>query len=163
MIPPIGFYSLAIITIACALAVVSVKNVFHAGLFLIGTFLGVAGIYASLQNFFLAAVQLLIYSGAIAVLILFGIMMTQRLLSKSQPVHNPLWFVGILLSAGILTFLILALSTLSTGALTVTPTEDLLRGIGQTLLQRQILAFEIISVVLLAALIGAVAVAKGKE
>lgn len=162
MIQPLLFYALAALIIICALLVVSVKNIFHAGLFLIGAFLGVAGIYVTLQNFFLAAAQALIYSGAIAVLILFGIMMTQRRIKVAEPSHNPFKIVSALMCVALL-----ALMTVAYGKLPyapISPAPDLLHDIGTALMQTYVLPFEIISVLLLAALIGALAVAgEGEE
>lgn len=162
MINPILFYLLALLIVVCSMAVVSLRNIFHAGLFLIGCFLGVAGLYVSLHNYFLAAVQLLIYSGAIAVLILFGIMMTERTWSSGEPTHNRLRlvsFAGVLVLLG---FLIRAFVAMPDGMMTA-EMNDLMHAIGQALMQNYALAFELISLVLLAALLGAVAVAKEKE
>lgn len=162
MINPLAFYILATLIVGCALLVVSVRNLFHAGLFLIGAFLGVAGVYVSLHNFFLAAAQLLIYSGAIAVLVLFGIMMTQRFWDAEPATHNSLRIVAIPVALGL--FLILALADLSlpTARFQLRP-ADLLQGVGTSLMQDYMLPFEIISLVLLAALIGAIAIAKERE
>lgn len=162
MLDPLAFYALAALTVGCAVAVVSVRNIFHAGLFLIGTFLGVAGLYVSLHNYFLAAMQLLIYSGAVAVLILFGIMMTQKLFPAREPSHNALWMVGIPVTLGLLAFLLRGLSRLPPGK-PVPPPQDLLQGIGNTLMKAYLLPFEIISLVLLVALVGAMAIAREKE
>jgi len=162
MIHPVAFYALAAVVILCALLVVSVRNIFHAGLFLIGTFLGVAGLYVSLQNFFLAAVQLLVYSGAIAVLILFGIMMTQRYWSEKQPSHNRLGIVALPLCGGLFWLLIQAYSHLPQTQI-VPVMENMIHGMGVVLMQVYVVPFEIISVVLLAAMIGAIAIGKEKE
>lgn len=162
MIHPLVFYALAVLIVGCALLVVTVRNIFHAGLFLIGVFLGVAGIYASLHNFFLAAAQLLIYSGAIAVLILFGIMMTQKFWSQTEATHNSFRLAGIPLALGLLFLLSTAYLSLPKIGFTP-PSFDLIQGMGKTLLGAAMLPFEIISIVLLAALIGAIALAKEKE
>ena len=74
----ISFWILAIVVIVAALAVVSVKNVFHAALALILTFVAVAGIYITLSADFLAAVQILVYVGAISVLIILSVMLTRE-------------------------------------------------------------------------------------
>lgn len=159
MISPIAFYILSAVIIGCALLVVSVRNIFHAGLFLIGAFLGVAGIYVSLQNFFLAAAQLLIYSGAIAVLILFGIMMTEAHWSREAPTHNTLRSLSFAAAAGLLG--ILAFAYIRTPVTFLSSHRgDVLRGIGASLMRAYMIPFEIISLILLAALIGAIAIAK---
>ena len=70
------FYGFALITIASAFAVVSVRNIVHAAFALMVTLFGVAGLYVFLQADFLAATQVIVYVGGILVLILFGVMMT---------------------------------------------------------------------------------------
>ncbi len=77
------FYLLAAIIVISALLVVTLRSVFHSALFLVLTFFMVAGIYLMLSAQFLAAVQVLIYVGAITILILFAIMLTQQIHSKS--------------------------------------------------------------------------------
>ncbi len=162
MIHPFVFYVLATLIVGFALLVVTVRNIFHSGLCLIGTFLGVAGIYVSLHNYFLAATQLLIYSGAIAVLILFGIMMTQRSWSLTSRTHNSLWLIGIPVSAMMAFLMIRSALTLPDSPIK-TVWENLLQAIGSVLMQVYVLPFEIISVVLLVALIGAMALGKESE
>jgi len=162
MIHPVAFYALALLVIACSMAVIFLRNVFHAGLFLIGTFLGVAGIYVSLHNYFLATAQLLIYSGAIAVLILFGIMMTERSWTSGNRSRNSLSLVSLAGVTLLLVLLIRAFGVLPSLQIT-SEVNDLMHLIGQALMQNYALAFELISLVLLAALLGAVAVAKETE
>ena len=77
------FYILGGIILVCALMVVTLRNVFHSALFLVLTFFFVAGIYLMLRAEFLAAVQVLIYVGAITILILFAIMLTYQIQSRS--------------------------------------------------------------------------------
>ena len=77
------FYVLAIIAAGSAIMVITVKNIFHSALFLVLTFFSVAGIYVLLNAEFLAAVQVLIYVGAITILVIFAIMLTHQLFSRS--------------------------------------------------------------------------------
>ena len=76
------FYLLSLVIIISALMVVTLKNIFHCALFLILTLFMVAGVYILLSAEFLAAVQVLIYVGAVSVLIIFAIMLTSQLTSK---------------------------------------------------------------------------------
>ena len=73
----VAFYILSAVTVVSSLMVVILKNIMHAILFLVLAFIGVAGLYITLNADFLAAVQVLIYAGAIAVLMIFAILMTR--------------------------------------------------------------------------------------
>jgi NADH-quinone oxidoreductase subunit J len=77
------FYLLAGVILICAILVVTLRNIFHSALFLVLTFFFVAGIYLMLNAEFLAAVQVLIYVGAVTILILFAIMLTHQIQSRS--------------------------------------------------------------------------------
>jgi NADH-quinone oxidoreductase subunit J len=83
----VAFWIMAVIVIAAALAVVFLRNVFRAALALILCFVAVAGIYLTLSADFLAAVQILVYVGAISVLIILAIMMTREV-QKGSPVNK---------------------------------------------------------------------------
>ena len=82
------FIILSVITLGAALAVVTSKNLFHSALFMVLSFVGVAGLYVLLEAGFLAAVQILVYVGAIAILIIFAIMLTRRLMAKDLVQRN---------------------------------------------------------------------------
>jgi NADH-quinone oxidoreductase subunit J len=77
---PWAFWLLAAMAVGCALAVVRARKLFHAALALVGTLFAVAGLYGLLQAWFLAAVQVLVYVGAIAIMILFAIMLTHNMM-----------------------------------------------------------------------------------
>jgi len=82
----LAFYALAGITLAAAAGVVFKRNLVHSAFLLSVTFLGVAGLYMTLEAEFLAAVQALVYSGAVAILVVIGVMLTQRDdMSRSNP------------------------------------------------------------------------------
>jgi NADH:ubiquinone oxidoreductase subunit 6 (subunit J) len=100
------FYLLAAIIVISAFLVVTLRNVFHSALFLVLTFFMVAGIYLMLSAQFLAAVQVLIYVGAITILILFVIMLTQQIQSKSIRQANEQVIPAALIS---IVFLIMAI------------------------------------------------------
>ncbi len=82
------FILASILTIGAALIVVTNRNLFHAALALMASFLGVAGIYITLDAGFLAAAQLLVYIGAISILIIFAIMVTRRMMQVSETPFN---------------------------------------------------------------------------
>src|SRR3954454_2501313 len=82
----IAFWGLAIVTLISALMVAMVRDLVHAVLFLILSFIGVAGMYITLSADFVAVVQVLIYAGAISVLMLFAILLTPRSARDNSPV-----------------------------------------------------------------------------
>ena len=88
-IPTVAFWVLAAMLVGSALAVVFLKNIVHAALFLVVVFGAAAGIYILLNAEFIAIVQVLIYAGAVAMLILFAIMLTQNSMSRhEQPIQR---------------------------------------------------------------------------
>ncbi|MDA1096012.1 MAG: NADH-quinone oxidoreductase subunit J, partial [Chloroflexi bacterium] len=110
MVPLVAFWLLAGITVMGAVGVVSSRNVFYAAVSLVTSLAAVAGLYVTLDADFLAVAQLLIYVGAIAVLIVFAVMMTAQLDRGSQ--LNRMWVGG--LSIAVLTFLGIVASVLQT-------------------------------------------------
>ncbi|HRO23890.1 MAG TPA: NADH-quinone oxidoreductase subunit J, partial [Promineifilum sp.] len=82
------FFILAAITLTSAIAVVTMRNLFHAALALMVSFLGVAGIYVLLEAGFMGMAQLLVYIGAISILIIFAVMMTRRMMQTRETPFN---------------------------------------------------------------------------
>lgn len=82
MVPMIIFGLSSLVTLGAALAVVTHKNILHSAFYLVLSFVGVASIYVLLEAPFIAVVQVLVYIGAIAILIVFAIMLTRRLYSE---------------------------------------------------------------------------------
>lgn len=159
-VPAAIFYILAAIIIGSAVMVVSLKNIFHCAVFLVLCFFGVAGIYVLLSAEFLAAVQVLIYVGAITILMIFAIMLTAKLYSAKIRQSNEQVIPGIIIVAALLVATVFTLSRtawrLSSQAAEVQSTV----GIGRLLLTKYVLPFEVVSVVLLTALIGAIVIAR---
>jgi len=158
----ISFWILAAIMILAALGVVLLRNVFRAALSLILCFLMVAGLYITLSADFLAAVQILVYVGAISVLIILAIMMTREVQRGSPP--NRLQFPAFVVT--ILFFEVLVLTLINTPwqisstqplAPTTASLATLLFGEGGF-----ILPVEIAAVLLLSAIIGAIVLAREK-
>ena len=165
------FWSLAILIIVSAIAVVQLKDLFRAALFLIVTFLGVAGMFILLRAEFIAGVQLMVYVGAISVLIIFAILLT-RDLEQGSPAHS--LKIPVALVAIILTILsIYAILSTEWHTTNIDMSEDQIKNIriifentipplGEMLLRDFVLAFEVVSVLLLAAVIGALAIVREK-
>lgn len=149
------FFALSSIIILSAICVVCLKNIFHCAIFLCLSFIGVAGIYFFIGAEFLAAVQILIYAGGVAVLILFAVMLTERRTEKKYShLENKLFSF----SVSFLIFIILVSSILSAGfsVAAVKKIPQSTNILGKILLSKYFLPFEIASVVLLIAMIGAI-------
>lgn len=159
----IGFYLVAGVTLLSALFVLFARKVVHAALALLPCLLGIAALYALLAAHFLFAVQLLIYAGAITVLILFAVMLLQRVLGGGVLAGSHNLLAGLLSAGAMFVVLAAALLTSTFGEATV-PSSDLgsenVARLGEALLTRDLLAFEAISVVILAAIVGAVVLAR---
>ncbi len=156
----LGFALAAGVTLIGALGVVTARTVFASGLFLILSFVGVSGIYVMLEAPFLAMAQLLIYVGAVAILILFAIMLTRRVMSE-QPGQqsNNQWPVAAAVAA--LLFGVLALATRQAWPISnAAPPDNVITALGEAFLGPYVLPFEIVSVLLLAALVGAIIIAR---
>jgi len=156
----IAFFALAGLTLLAALAVVALKNILHSALALVVTFIGVAGIYFLLEAPFLAVVQVLIYVGAITVLIIFAIMLTRRLMGSSLAQFTGKWWIAAPLALAL--FGMIGLVAYSTTWL-LRPKEalpaDAVAALGTELMTTYLLPFEIASILLLVALVGAIVVA----
>src|SRR3989338_4409603 len=154
------FYAVAGITVLFALLSVTLKNIFHSALSLIVALLGVAAVYIYLDAEFLALLQVLIYVGAIMTLIIFGIMMTLKISDKSLRQHNRQKFLSFLISGAMAALLISIFVRSNFKKACAIQPQVSLQDIGRLLLTKYALPFEIISVILLAALIGAVVISR---
>ena len=158
------FLVVALVTLYAALEVVTTNNLIHAALWLIVTLFGVAAIFALLSAPFLAVVQVMVYIGAIAILMIFAIMLTRGVGKADKPLVNKNWPVAAVF--GFLMFFALALMLIFSGrgnaampfmadsGATITTL-----GIALVSPAGYVLPFELASVLLLAALIGAIYVA----
>jgi NADH-quinone oxidoreductase subunit J len=138
---------------------VSVRNIFHAAIYLILALFAVAGFFLLLHAEFLAAVQVLIYVGAVAVLMIFAVMLTTRLTDARVRAHNEQVGPGLVVA-----FMLFVAITASLWSTTWPLSKDLetldtVRAIGRLLMTRYVLPFEIASLLLLAAMIGAIVIA----
>ena len=158
----IAFWILAIVGIVAALAVVLLRNVFRAALSLILCFLTVAGIYVTLSADFLAAVQILIYVGAISVLIILAIMLTREVQrgSPSNRLRIPVFVVAILF-LGVVVFAMINTPWQIAG---IAPQEPTTAALAVKLFGEGgfILAVEIAAALLLAAILGAIVLVREK-
>ena len=157
----LAFWSLAAITVGGALMVIVSRNLIHAVIYLILSFIGVAGLFLTLSADFLALVQILIYVGAIAVLMLFAILLTPHAIrdNAETPMRYPAAILmGLVIAAGAF----VALET-DWGAMRDEAIPAQARVIGESLINHYVLPFEIGAVLLTAALVGAIALAREDE
>jgi NADH-quinone oxidoreductase subunit J len=154
------FYLLAAFTIWAAAVVVLGKNIVRAAVALIFSFCGMAALYVLLDAEFLAAVQVLIYVGGITILLLFAIMLTSRIAAKEARVVNDQVGLSLFAAAGLLVGLVYA--SLRGIAVVSGPPRlpETAPFLGRALLTTYALPFEAVSVLLLAALVGAVILAR---
>lgn len=150
----VAFWVFAALAIGSALYIIAAHHLVHAVLALILSFVGVAGLFITLSADFLAVAQLLVYAGAIGVLTIFAIMLTPR--SGRDNASSPLFWPATVLA--ILLFGVIAIAALATAwPVQGRPGfEATAAGIGAAILGHYALPFEVVSVVLLAALIGAI-------
>jgi NADH-quinone oxidoreductase subunit J len=163
MIQTVVFVIFSLITLGAALAVVTSKNLFHSALFLILSFVGVASLYVLLEAPFLAAVQILVYVGAIAILIVFAIMLTRRLMAKDLVQRNAQWGWSAL--GAVLLFVALGLILLQVNwpVVEAAVPKETISILGQDLMGRYVMPFEVASVLLLVALVGSIIIARERE
>jgi len=155
------FWILTFIIIVSALLVVTLKNIFHSALFLILCLFAVAGIFILLHAEFLAAAQVLIYVGAVSILIIFAIMLTSNMASKKivQTNQNALVAFFACLMFLVVTLVLINKTGVWNYSTRVLPSENILT-IGKLLMTDFMLPFEVVSVLMLAAMIGAIVLAR---
>jgi NADH-quinone oxidoreductase subunit J len=161
------FLVFALITLLGALAMFRQRNVILAGLCLVLTFFGVAGLFVLLSNPVAAALQVVVYSGAIMVLVLFVIMLLNSHEEEPPESTRPVqaWAGAILaaaLGAGAVKLVLESRTLSDLDAKAIPAVAMTLQRLGDEIFARHLAAFEIVGLLLLAAMIGAVSVAKRK-
>ena len=159
----IAFAVLAIAILGSAIMMMLSRNVVHAAYWLLACMLGTAGLYLLLSAEFLALVQVLVYAGAVAVLILFVIMLTLRSREEAvRPLDFSLSAFGLAVAFGVAVYAALAASDAPSTATMPDTTPGVLE-LGTELFTTWVLPFELASLVLLVALVGAVWWAGGER
>lgn len=159
-----AFAIIAALVVVSAVAVMSLRNLVHCALCLVGTFAGLAAIYLQLDAQFVGLAQILVYIGAVAILIVFAILLTRSSEPPHQPVVSPSWWMGVAIA--VLTFGSLAAMVLSS-FLVLSPAQPktdvaadvAVKSIGTKLMTEYVLPLEVIALLLTAAMIGAVIIA----
>lgn len=170
------FAGLAVFAAICALMVVLSRNLFHSALALVGTLFAVAGIYALLEAEFLAVSQVLVYVGAISTLITFAIMLTRGMMfGPTSPLNRQAGTASMIIAllfavlGGLATHMpwskeTLDLSTLSWGVFADRSTgEAIIATLGQKFVTTYLVPFELMAVLLLVALAGAILLARDRQ
>ena len=157
----IVFGAIAAAMAIAAIRVVTTQNVVHAALYLVVVLAGVAALYVQLAAEFIAVVQVLVYIGAIVVLLLFGTMLTRAPIGRSSDLDNNqrgISFVVSLFLLGVLGWTL----TRAFGWDRIPEDTDIQQtgDVGEAIFQHYVIPFEVISILLLAALVGAVALAR---
>jgi len=162
------FLVVALFTLGSGLMVVTTRNLVHAAFWLVSTLFGVAVVFALLSAAFLAVVQVVVYIGAIAILFIFAVMLTRKDMRDQGPQMNPGWWFGALISVLVFIGLFLLLqgwNGLSATSSAIPSGFDAISELGNALVSPDayVLPFEVASVLLVAALIGAVYVAFNRK
>jgi len=161
------FYCMAVLILISAILMVTSRNIFHSALYLAATLFGVAGIFVLLNSYFIAGIQVLIYIGAVVVLSIFVINLTKKITGENIPQFNKQIIPSFIVAAIAVVLIILAVlktdwfKRISGGTIAAMDNTAI---IGKQFLTDFIIPFEVVSVLLLAALIGAIVlVAKDRE
>ncbi|MGP8200649.1 MAG: NADH-quinone oxidoreductase subunit J [Limisphaerales bacterium] len=164
----IAFYLIAVFTVAFAAAAMTLRRLVHCALCAAAAFAGLAMIYLQLDAEFVGFAQLLVYVGAIAILIVFAVLLTRGdEVAPGNKQSSPSWMAGVAVAALVLAAMAIAI-LLSPGLHRLAPSEavapvKMVRRIGEELMTRYILPLEMIGVLLTGALLGAVVIAMRDE
>jgi NADH-quinone oxidoreductase subunit J len=162
------FWVLAIAMTGAAVRVVTCANVVHAALYLVGTLMGAAALYVLLFAEFVAWVQVLVYVGAIVVLMLFGLMLTRAPIGRanldnSQRPLAAICALGVFVVTSWITITAFEGREIGIEQFAGSDGQGLTEAVGEMIFSVYVLPFEVVSVLLLAALVGAVVIARRDE
>lgn len=156
----IAFGIIALVIVASALRVVTTNNVVHAALYLVLVLAGVAGLYFILGAEFVGTTQILVYIGAIIVLFLFGIMLTRAPIGGEADLdHDQRWIGGLI---AVLLLAVISYTLIDRFEDSELPTDTVVTTaqVSDAIFGTYLVPFEVVSVLLLAALVGAIVVAR---
>lgn len=161
-ISQIVFLIMTILAIGGAIGMVTSRRLFHSALYLILSLFGVAGYYVLLSAGFLAVVQLMVYIGAVAILILFAIMFSRQGMSTGQTQRNHQWWVSLIIAAVLLAVLMVTVNSVEWPVSDVQPPDNTVEQLGLAFLGSYLIPFLVVGILLSVALIGAVILAREK-
>ncbi len=162
------FLIVAAVTLVAGVSVVTSRNMIHSALWLILALFGIAVFYVLLEAGFFAVIQVIIYIGAIAILFIFAAMLTRRELRDTGPQSNSYWWLGVIIALGFLAGIVVVLTNwqgFATTAPELVNAPNQLSQLGQALVSpdQYVIPFELASVLLVAAMVGAIYVAGEKK
>lgn len=157
------FILLALVTLGAAVGVVITKSLFRSALWLILSFFGIAGLFILLHAEFLAVVQVLIYIGAISTLIIFAIMLSRGMMDPKQPRFNDQWRPALALVVVLAAVLVGLVTRVAWPIARGEVPADAIRRLGEDFVGPYVIPFELASVLLVAAMIGAIIIARERE
>ena len=158
-----AFWGLALVLLASSLAVVLSKNLFHSVLYLALALVATAGVFLLLHAEFLAAVQVLLYAGGVITIVVFAIVVTERLVGERLAQTNRGVANGGLISLAVLVWVVIFLVRAELPVTAPPLREDLTQAIGRDLLTRFVLPFELLAALFLVGLLGALYFARKEE
>jgi NADH:ubiquinone oxidoreductase subunit 6 (subunit J) len=159
----VAFWFVSVVLVGSALAVVLTKNLFHSVLWLALALTSTAGVFLLLEAEFLAAVQLLLYAGGVITIAVFAIVVTERLVGESLSQTSRNLAGGALVTAAIGGVIVSILGRSGLALSRPAMTGDLTRDIGESILTRFVLPFELLALLMLVALIAAIYFARPEE
>ena len=159
----VTFWGLCVLLIGSALAVVLTKNLFHSVLYLALSLTATAGVFLALDAEFLAAVQLLLYAGGVITIVVFAIVVTERLVGDRITQTSRSILTGVVLAGALLLGLLRFLRGVDLPVERPSIGVDVTRAIGQVLLTEFVLPFELLAVLLLVGLLGALYFARPED
>jgi NADH:ubiquinone oxidoreductase subunit 6 (subunit J) len=159
----IAFWAFAVILVGAGLAVVIGKNLFHSVLWLALALISTAGVFLTLDAEFIAAVQVLLYAGGVITVVVFAIVVTERLVGERLSQTSRHLAAGAVVSAGLLALLLRGISQAHLELPRPALRPDLTRQLGTSLLTRFVLPFELLAVLLLVGLLAASYFARPEE
>jgi NADH-quinone oxidoreductase subunit J len=161
----IAFFITAAVILGAAIMVVSARNLVHAALWLIVTLFGMAVLFVLLEAGFLAAVQVVVYIGAISILIIFAIMLTRRVMQDTGPQTNRQWPLAAVIALAVFAAVVTIVTQVRYPLANTPVPETSLATLGFDLVSPNgyVVALVVIGVLLAAGMIGSIAIAKDKE
>jgi NADH-quinone oxidoreductase subunit J len=156
----LGFGGLAVVLLAAALGVVLTRNLFHSVLYLAVVLVATAGVFLLLDAAFLFGVQLLLYAGGVVTIVVFAIMLTERLVGDRLAQTSRFVFSGAVIALAMFMGVLLFVGRAPLPTTRPPLAGDATRGLGELLLTRHVLAFELLGVLFVAALVGALYLAR---
>jgi NADH:ubiquinone oxidoreductase subunit 6 (subunit J) len=159
----VAFWAFAALLVGSGLAVVVGRNLFHSVLWLALALVSTAGIFVTLNAEFVAAVQILLYAGGVITVVVFAIVVTERLVGERLSQVSRHIASGAIVSAGVLALLISAIRRAQIALPLPPPPAELTRQLGTSLLTRFVLPFELLAVLLLVGLLAASYFARPEE